>query len=119
MAARFGVTKKTRHVQLKYLYMQHLVHAGLLKVCKIAGSNNRADIFTKFVSTDVLQRHLGRVGLQSRISTHRIYSIRQQGTVTSNFSTYQIHDDKYIYTCLLYTSPSPRDGLLSRMPSSA
>ena len=24
-----------------------------------------------------------------------------------------------MYTCLLYTSPSPRDGLLSRMPSSA
>ena len=23
------------------------------------------------------------------------------------------------YRCLLYTSPSPRDGLLSRMPSSA
>ena len=24
-----------------------------------------------------------------------------------------------VCTCLLYTSPSPRDGLLSRMPSSA
>ena len=24
-----------------------------------------------------------------------------------------------LYGCLLYTSPSPRDGLLSRMPSSA
>ena len=24
-----------------------------------------------------------------------------------------------LITCLLYTSPSPRDGLLSRMPSSA
>ena len=24
-----------------------------------------------------------------------------------------------MYSCLLYTSPSPRDGLLSRMPSSA
>ena len=24
-----------------------------------------------------------------------------------------------VYACLLYTSPSPRDGLLSRMPSSA
>ena len=24
-----------------------------------------------------------------------------------------------IFGCLLYTSPSPRDGLLSRMPSSA
>ena len=30
-------------------------------------------------------------------------------------------EDNYdpCYTCLLYTSPSPRDGLLSRMPSSA
>ena len=26
---------------------------------------------------------------------------------------------KLISNCLLYTSPSPRDGLLSRMPSSA
>ena len=25
----------------------------------------------------------------------------------------------WTYSCLLYTSPSPRDGLLSRMPSSA
>ena len=27
--------------------------------------------------------------------------------------------DSDTYACLLYTSPSPRDGLLSRMPSSA
>ena len=27
--------------------------------------------------------------------------------------------DTLILSCLLYTSPSPRDGLLSRMPSSA
>ena len=27
--------------------------------------------------------------------------------------------DTHIHACLLYTSPSPRDGLLSRMPSSA
>ena len=30
-----------------------------------------------------------------------------------------IGDSGQKYTCLLYTSPSPRDGLLSRMPSSA
>ena len=28
-------------------------------------------------------------------------------------------DVEKITSCLLYTSPSPRDGLLSRMPSSA
>ena len=27
--------------------------------------------------------------------------------------------ERQMYDCLLYTSPSPRDGLLSRMPSSA
>ena len=31
-----------------------------------------------------------------------------------------VEDGKALYSgCLLYTSPSPRDGLLSRMPSSA
>ena len=36
------------------------------------------------------------------------------GVITkSNFSKLTVTD------CLLYTSPSPRDGLLSRMPSSA
>ena len=29
------------------------------------------------------------------------------------------NDANKVYVCLLYTSPSPRDGLLSRMPSSA
>ena len=28
-------------------------------------------------------------------------------------------NDHWLKLCLLYTSPSPRDGLLSRMPSSA
>ena len=30
-----------------------------------------------------------------------------------------IAPDEGVKACLLYTSPSPRDGLLSRMPSSA
>ena len=38
-------------------------------------------------------------------------------------NTYQhhveVHDAGYAYTCLLYTSPSPRDQRGSRMPSSA
>ena len=30
-----------------------------------------------------------------------------------------VDESDFVYACLLYTSPSPRDGLLSRMPSSA
>ena len=33
--------------------------------------------------------------------------------------SYKPFNKDYNYICLLYTSPSPRDGLLSRMPSSA
>ena len=36
------------------------------------------------------------------------------GKVKPGSTAHQTHP-----TCLLYTSPSPRDGLLSRMPSSA
>ena len=32
---------------------------------------------------------------------------------------YSEEEFRKYYDCLLYTSPSPRDGLLSRMPSSA
>ena len=39
------------------------------------------------------------------------------------YSSFLLHAEKaakdYDMDCLLYTSPSPRDGLLSRMPSSA
>ena len=33
--------------------------------------------------------------------------------------TEKVSGSEYHICCLLYTSPSPRDGLLSRMPSSA
>ena len=42
-------------------------------------------------------------------------------TFTVQSSTTDLFDVaiSYLNICLLYTSPSPRDGLLSRMPSSA
>ena len=37
----------------------------------------------------------------------------------TNATVFPYGIDWHVCTCLLYTSPSPRDGLLSRMPSSA
>ena len=48
--------------------------------------------------------------------------MRKEGTERAYTSPLDKLFDKGIYHCkgcLLYTSPSPRDGLLSRMPSSA
>ena len=41
------------------------------------------------------------------------------GTPISEERVQQCFDEDLDTACLLYTSPSPRDGLLSRMPSSA
>ena len=48
-------------------------------------------------------------------------SLRRRAITTANIAL-DVADRHWIpvkRSCLLYTSPSPRDGLLSRMPSSA
>ena len=45
--------------------------------------------------------------------------IFQSTASVKNFKNFEICNKKNIYTCLLYTSPSPRDLAVSRMPSSA
>ena len=52
---------------------------------------------------------------------HAVVTRAKNGSIkfpTRGGGTYDHHVTQ-MKTCLLYTSPSPRDGLLSRMPSSA
>ena len=58
---------------------------------------------------------------------HRLFGVPVYATqLNREFSSEEMeeinkHQNKSVQnvSCLLYTSPSPRDGLLSRMPSSA
>ena len=90
-------------------------------------------VFT-LTATEVLHRHVNERRLNGRrLSASRdIGSIRVAITVPCQYHQYRSlasliraivelsRYDAIIYIfCLLYTSPSPRDGLLSRMPSSA
>ena len=66
------------------------------------------------VGRGAVQRELARLERSGLVVTERY----------GNRKHYQANVDAPIYKelcsiCLLYTSPSPRDGLLSRMPSSA
>ena len=57
--------------------------------------------------------HIGKtLGLTSM----KVLSVYLQKHISSLFNYLKTAKE---YACLLYTSPSPRDGLLSRMPSSA
>ena len=56
----------------------------------------------------------------STLVTHKAnLNAAPQGIRVYPPKVYLLVDTKENETCLLYTSPSPRDGLLSRMPSSA
>ena len=46
MATRFGTGKETKHVELRFLYVQNLVQMGLLRMAtaKIDGTRNPADL---------------------------------------------------------------------------
>ena len=56
---------------------------------------------------------------EERAARRRAHGIRRQQSMPDE-SWWQISESaRDLEICLLYTSPSPRDGLLSRMPSSA
>ena len=56
MSTRSGAGKKTKHVELRFLSVQNLVHMSLLRMAEIEGTGNPADLLTKSVTADVLRR---------------------------------------------------------------
>ena len=54
-----------------------------------------------------------KLSIITKVPAPSTYSVKGQTYTTKT------EDDAKSYTCLLYTSPSPRDPKTSRMPSSA
>ena len=76
ITSRRGVTRKTKHIELRQLFVQDLVANGTLQVTKVGTLSNPADIFTKFVSSDTIQRQLHAVGVRCTKFEHAIHVIR-------------------------------------------
>ena len=55
MATRFGTSKKTKHVQLRFLFIQELVASGVVSVKKGSGTSNPSDVMTKYITKEVLR----------------------------------------------------------------
>lgn len=65
IATRIGSSKKAKHIDLKYLFIQQLVQSGILSIHKISTHDNPADILTKYVPAEVLNKHLYMAGIHS------------------------------------------------------
>ena len=83
-----------------------LYTATQLVTLSVSASNQVEDRLTHSVS---VSRSLEQVD----------YFVDADNSVDYKFTGGDIGDIPQYDPCLLYTSPSPRDGLLSRMPSSA
>ena len=65
IATRIGSSKKAKHIDLKYLFIQQLVQSGIPSIHKISTHDNPADILTKYVPAEVLNKHLYMAGIHS------------------------------------------------------
>ena len=62
---KYGLGKNSKHIQLRYLYMQDLVRAGLLTVKHIGTKHNSADALTKYLGRELLQHHIAGLSLST------------------------------------------------------
>ena len=58
-----GPSRKTRHIQLRYLFMHNIVLSCMLKSTTRSDERDPSYVFTQDPQTDMLKRHLQRVGI--------------------------------------------------------
>ena len=75
MATRYGASRRTRHIELRYFYVQSLVVFGLLKIAKVGGAENVADLGTKYVDKATLSRMRDMVGVLQGLQLHNLVQL--------------------------------------------
>ena len=55
-----------RHIEVRDLWLQEEVIKGKMRVIKIPGETNPADLMTKYLSTKEIEVRLGRMGVEVR-----------------------------------------------------
>ena len=74
-----------------------------------------------FYSESIAKRRSERIFDETAVVGVQEFASRLQSGIVPNYARWAdfVSGSEIPKGCLLYTSPSPRDGLLSRMPSSA
>jgi precorrin-3B methylase len=71
IASRRGCGR-IRHIDVATLWVQEKVANGEVSIKKVAGTENLADILTKHVDRNILDRHLRSMGFERCIGRHSI-----------------------------------------------
>ena len=71
IAARRGLGK-VRHIEVCQLWLQEKVQEGKVRLMRVKGIDNPADVLTKHVGSEVLTKHMSRLGMDRRRDRHEI-----------------------------------------------
>ena len=75
IAKQYGTSRKTRHIQLRYLFMQDLIQSGILKITNISGATNTEDVLTRPPQSNLLNRQIQHIEIVAS-ADNQIFSIR-------------------------------------------
>ena len=71
IASRRGLGK-VRHIEVCQLWLQEKVRSGEVRVVKVGTDENVADSLTKYVSSEILRKHMRATGQLAREGRHRL-----------------------------------------------
>ena len=66
LASKLGLTRKSKHVQLRYMFIRDLLANGQLQLSKIPAGKNPAAMLTKHLTASNLHKLLSKLGVRTR-----------------------------------------------------
>lgn len=64
MAENVPVSQRTKHVDVRYWFVQEVIMDGFLKIIFVQALNNHADIFTKNVNGDLHDKQCREMSIE-------------------------------------------------------
>jgi hypothetical protein len=90
VCTRTGLSPKTKHMQLRYLWLQQIFADSTASLRKIGTLENPADLLTKFVNVNVLEKLTGKIGLidlNVRLDAAYVNALRNLQEHASNYAS--------------------------------
>jgi hypothetical protein len=97
-------TSRTKHIDVRYHYVREFIEDGFIKIVFVRSADNKSDMFTKNISSDVYENHIddfvikkgkmdsdreieGRVLEGHNVDGHNVVSIPRSSSIRSSTST--------------------------------
>ena len=73
MASRLGISRKSKHIELRLLWIQDVLSEGIMSFEKVGTHHNPSDVLTKFAQASVLGQHLPKLNLFKDHSLSQVF----------------------------------------------